>query len=106
MINKENVKNKVEDTFKVLEAIEKVDVNHFFKHKVLQKIQAEKDVRSPVFSWFTPQFQLAALGLILLLNTSAIFYAYDSVKETDTTVTIEIFAKEYSLQSVNNSILN
>ena len=36
MKNKEYINQQVEGNFKVLDTIEKVDVNHFFKHKVLQ----------------------------------------------------------------------
>lgn len=106
MKNKININNQVEDTFKVLDSIEKVDVNHFFKHKVLQKLKAEKEVKQTVFSWFTPQLQFASLALIVLLNASAIFYSYNSVDSTSSESALETFAQEYSLQSIDNSILN
>ncbi|MCH3884878.1 hypothetical protein [Tenacibaculum aquimarinum] len=102
--NKE-IQNKVEDTFKVLDTIEKVDVNHFFKHKVLQKLNAEKKERNAVFSWFTPQFQLATLSLVLLLNALVILYAFNN-STINTSSDIETFAQEYSLQSTSDSILN
>lgn len=105
MKNKEHINKQVADTFKVLESIDKVEVNSFFKHKVLQKLNAEKEIEKPVFYWFTPKLQLAALGLILLLNASAIFYAYSSTENTQNSA-IETFAQEYSLQSKSNSILN
>ncbi|WP_242176948.1 hypothetical protein [Polaribacter marinus] len=99
------INQKVENTFKVLDAIEKVEVDHFFKHKVLQKLNAEKEVKKVVFSWFTPQLQLVTLCVVLLLNVSAIFYAFSS-SETTVSSDIEIFAEEYSLQSSSSSILN
>jgi hypothetical protein len=106
MKNKEHIHQKVAATFKVLETIEKVPVNHFFKHKILQKIEAQKEAKNTIFSWFTPQLQLATLGLILLLNTSAIIYSYNSVENTSSVSDIDSFAQEYSLKSNSNSILN
>ncbi|MFY9243289.1 MAG: hypothetical protein WAO74_09700 [Polaribacter sp.] len=101
------IKQQVDDTFKVLDSFDVVKVNSFFKHKVLQKINAEKELeeKSIVFGWFTPKLQLATLGLVLLLNASSIFYVFLS-QEKNTEVTIETFAKSYSLQTETNYILN
>ena len=107
MDSKENIHKQVEDTFKVLNTIDKVEVNHFFKHKVLQKLNAEKEQKSSVFSWFTPQLQFATLSIILLLNFGTLFYVYNNtVENSNSTSDIEAFAQEYSLQSESNSILN
>lgn len=105
MKSKQEIEQNIDATFNALEAIEEVNVNHFFKHKVLQKIELEKAEKSKVLGWFTPQFQLATLGLILMLNISAVVFAYASHKE-NTTVSLESFALEYSLNSETNSILN
>jgi hypothetical protein len=106
MRNKEYINQQVKDTFKVLDTIKEVEVNHFFKHKVLQKLNAEKKERQYVFSWFTPQLQLATLSVLLLLNFGTIFYMFNkSVDNSNGTSNIEAFAQEYSLQSKSNSIL-
>jgi|TARA_B110000977_G_scaffold58820_1_gene79919 hypothetical protein len=105
MKKKEYLDRQVDATFKVLEAIEKVPVNHFFKHKVLQKIQAEQHLKQPIITWFTPQFQLVTLVVVLVLNASVIFYSFSNVKETSVT-NIMAFAQEYSLQSRDSFILN
>ena len=105
MKKKEYLDRQVDTTFKVLEAIEKVPVNHFFKHKVLQKIQAEQHLKQPIITWFTPQFQLVTLVVILVLNASVIFYSFSNIKETSVT-NIMAFAQEYSLQSRDSFILN
>ena len=105
MRNKEYINKQVEDTFKVLDTIDKVEVNHFFKHKVLQKLNVEKEVKETIFSWFSPQLQLATLSVILLLNFGTLFYAFNN-QEENTTSDIDTFAQEYSLQSEYNSILN
>ena len=106
MENKQYINQQVEDTFNVLETIDKVQANHFFKHKVLQKIKAEKEVVKTVFSWFTPQFQMASLAFVLVLNASAILYAYNTGDTTNSIATLETFAQDYSLQTASNSILN
>ena len=105
MKKKEYLDRQVDATFKVLEAIEKVPVNHFFKHKVLQKIQVEQHLKQPIITWFTPQFQLVTLVVVLVLNASVIFYSFSNVKETSVT-NIMAFAQEYSLQSRDSFILN
>ncbi|MDA9339436.1 hypothetical protein N9Q68_00535 [Polaribacter sp.] len=98
-------KNEIEQTFSVLNQIAPVKVSSFFKHKVLKEIEQEVPVRLPLFSWLMPQFQLATLSLVLLLNIGTIFYVFSSSKETGTT-TINTFAQEYALQTSTNSILN
>ncbi|AUC22965.1 MULTISPECIES: hypothetical protein [Polaribacter] len=107
MKSTKHINQEVEDTFKVLNTIEKVEVNHFFKHKVLQKLNAEKEEKKPIFAWFTPQLQLATLSIVLLLNFGTIFYAFNNSGESDSSTSdIEVFAQEYSLQSDSSSILN
>jgi hypothetical protein len=107
MKNKEYINQQVEDTFKVIDAIKDVEVNHFFKHKVLQKLNAEKEEKKSIFSWLTPQLQLATLCVVLLLNAGTLFYVFtNSTNNTVTSTSLETFAQEYSLQSDNNSILN
>ena len=99
------IAKKVEETFQVLDSIEEVQVNHFFKHKVLKQLETQKEEKSHIFAWITPQLQLATLGLILLLNLSAVFYAYAPQEESSNS-TLETFAKEYALQSETYTILN
>lgn len=103
-LNKE-IEQNVADTFKVLDSIEEVKVNHFFKHKVLQELENQQEEKPNVLGWFTPKLQLATLGLVLLLNVSTIFYAFSS-QEKNTEVNLESFAQEYALQSKTTSILN
>jgi hypothetical protein len=105
MKSEQQINKAVEDTFKVLDSIEEVKVNHFFKHKVLQQIENQKVENTSIFRWFTPQLQLATLSVILLLNLGALFYSY-SKNNTSNTSNLESFAKEYALQSETNSILN
>ncbi|KGL63679.1 hypothetical protein [Polaribacter sp. Hel1_85] len=107
MKNKEHINQQIKDTFNVLDSIERVEVNHFFKHKVLQKLNAEKEEKKSIFSWFTPQLQLATLSVLLLFNFGTIFYVFNnSIESASATSGIEAFAQEYSLQSESDSILN
>jgi len=105
MKNKEHINQQVEATFKVLDTIEEVKVNHFFKHKLLQQLNNQNEEKNSILDWFTPSFQLAILGLILLLNTSAMVYAF-SYQEKTTDVDLETFAQEYLLQSETTFLLN
>lgn len=106
MKSQEQINKKVEDTLKVLETIDDVKVNHFFKHKVLQQLENKKREEKPsVLHWFTPQLQLVTLSVILVLNISALFYAYSSGNSQSNT-SLETFAQEYDLQSDTSYILN
>ncbi|WP_026777391.1 hypothetical protein [Polaribacter sp. Hel_I_88] len=105
MKSSEKIEENIKETFKVLDTIEEVKVNHFFKHKVLQNIKSQQEEKVPVFGWFTPKFQLATLTVILLLNVGSILYAFSS-QENNTEVSIESFAEAYNLQSETTSILN
>lgn len=104
MEKKEHIQKKVEDTFNVLKDINIVAVDPFLKHKILQKLNKVEE-KKVVISWFTPQLQLAAFVIVLLMNVSAIYYAFNS-SEVTTTSDINSFAQEYSLQETSNSLLN
>jgi hypothetical protein len=106
MKNKQ-IKQQVNETFNVLNAIEKVEVSHFFKHKVLQKLAVEKQQKETVFSWFTPSIQFASLCVILFLNAATVFYVFTTASNNnEKTSDIELFAQKYALQSESNLILN
>jgi hypothetical protein len=106
MKNKQ-IKQQVDETFDVLNAIEKVEVNHFFKHKVLQQLNAEKQEKLPVFAWFTPSIQFASLCVILFLNVATVFYVFTTASNNnEKTSDIELFAQKYALQSESNLTLN
>lgn len=105
MKSKEQINTEVENTFKVLDTIEEVKVNHFFKHKVLQQLENQKEEKQSILSWFSPQLQLATLVVMLWLNVSAVFYVYLN-DDVSSSTEIENFAQEYALQSSTNSILN
>ena len=105
MKNKEHINQQVAATFKVLETIGEVKVNHFFKQKVLQQLNNQKEEKTSILVWFTPSLQLATLALVVLLNTSAVFYAF-SIQEQNSVDSLDIFSQEYSLQSQATFLLN
>ncbi len=105
MKNKEYINQEVTATFKVLDTIEEVKVNHFFKHKVLQQLNNKKEEKTSILTWFTPRIQLATLALVILLNTSAVYYVF-YLKAQVSVDSFDIFGQEYSLQSETTSLLN
>lgn len=98
MKNKEPIHQEIKETFKVLENIKEAKVNHFFKHKVLQQLKKQNEETTNILDWFTPRLQLATVAFVLVLNASALFYAFSS-QEQSIVVNINSFAQEYSLQS-------
>jgi hypothetical protein len=105
MKNKEYINKQVEATFKVLDTIEEVKVNHFFKHKILQQIENNSEEKQQVLNWFTPKIQMNTLALVLILNASALLYAF-STQENTSSINLDSFAQEYSLQSETFSLIN
>ena len=101
----ENIDKKNTSTFQVLDKIEKVEAPHFFSHKVLQKIVAEKEREASTFTWFSPSIQLATIVLVLFINTVALVYSFN-IDNSSNTDAITTFAKDYALQESSNSILN
>lgn len=96
---------KVDEVLSSLDNLEEVKISPFFKQSVLNKIELEKEKSVIQFSWFSPQLQLAAVCIVLLLNAIVMFYTFtnnSSVSENS----IETFAQEYHLQSSSDSILN
>ena len=105
MKNKEHVNQQVIAAFKVLDTLEELKVNPFFKHKVLQQLNNQKEEKTSILAWFTPSLQLATLALVVLLNTSAVFYAF-SLQEQNSVDSLDTFAQEYLLQSQATFLLN
>lgn len=105
MKTEEQIKQNIENTFNVLDTIEEVKVNHFFKHKVLKQLGNQNENKNSNVFGFTPKLQLAALCLVLLMNLSTTFHLFSLEGETVET-NIDTFAQEYSLQSKTSSLLN
>ena len=74
-----------------------VKISTSFKQRVFNKIAVTKKEKT-VFTWFTPQLQVAAMVVILLVNASAIVYTFSTEKQTSE---VDAFAQEYNFNSEN-----
>ena len=94
-------------TFTILDEIQEVKVSPFFKGKVLNAIQQQKEAKeetSSGFSWFTPQLQLATLAILVSINIAVVYYSF-SYENTPTEVSgIDSFIEEYQLGSTTLSL--
>lgn len=94
MKTNEHIQDKITKTLNVTNEIQQVKVSPFFKDKVMQQLFAEKEEKQSVFSWFTPQLQLATLVCLVILNV----FAITQLNADDSNVTdIEEFAQTYNL---------
>lgn len=89
-----NIQDKINDAFNSIDTINEATVSPFFKDKTMQLLFAEKeDAKTRIWSWFTPQIQLATLMVIVALNVFTITQL-DSSTSTDE---LDEFAQTYSL---------
>lgn len=93
------------NTLDILDSIEEVKVSPFFKNKVLNMIEQEKEVKQPSFQWFNPQLQFASLALIICINAATIYYSFSNTETSEEQISgIESFVQDYQLGSDNISI--
>lgn len=107
MKQNDHIQDKIDSTFNVLDAIEEVSVSKDFSSRVLQKITGENMHSETVSSsWFTPQLQFAAMFIVLIMNTSVIYYALNTSNPNENVSGIEQFAKDYNINSESSISLN
>lgn len=95
------------NTFDILDEIQEVKVSPFFKNKVLNQLREQKEEKVPLFTWFTPQLQLATLALVLCMNALTIFYSLNIEEGAQEEMSgIEAFMNDYSLDSSDAITLN
>ncbi|MBL4605883.1 MAG: hypothetical protein JKY02_09560 [Flavobacteriaceae bacterium] len=95
------------NTLDILDSIEEVKVSPFFKNKVLNMIEQEKEVKQPSFQWFSPQLQFASLVLIVCINAATIYYSFTNTETSQEQISgIESFVQEYQLDSGTNISIN
>ena len=92
------------NTFDILDEIQEVKVNPFFKNKVLNAIREQKEEKVPLFGWFSPQLQLATLALILCINALTIIYSLQGTESNQELSGIEAFVEDYSLLDSDTTI--
>jgi hypothetical protein len=101
-----NIQDKIDSAFDALNTIEKVSVSTDFSSKVFDKLASEHIEVEKNTTWFTPQLQFAAMIVVLLINASVIYYAFNTSEITENTSEIEQFAKEYHINSETTISLN
>lgn len=94
------------NTFDILDEIQEVKVNPFFKNKVLNSIRQQEEERVPLFGWFSPQLQLVTLALLLCVNALTIIYSLDIGESNQELSGIEAFVQDYDLDSDNVISIN
>lgn len=97
-----NTNNNIEkEVDRIIDSIDEVKVSPFFKDKTMQRLFSEKEEKQTVWSWFTPQLQLATLACIVILNLLAI-----SQLDTDTySEDVDTFAETYELSDSEETIV-
>lgn len=91
MMSNTEIDNKVKATIDSVDSIQEVNVSPFLKDRILHQLDAEEELSSSVLSWFTPQLQLAALCLVILLNV----YAYSVLTSQEYETKVEEFVDTY-----------
>nr|WP_321233179.1 hypothetical protein [uncultured Psychroserpens sp.] len=104
METNKNIQDKIKDTLSSADKIAQVNVPPFFKDKTLELLFAEKEKKQSIlWSWFTPQFQITTLIVVVALNVFAITQL-DSNASGDE---IDEFAQTYSLSAAEyQSVFN
>lgn len=104
MKTKINIKDKINDTLNSVDTINDVTVSPFFKDKAMQLLFVEKEEKQTrILSWFTPQFQLATLACVIILNV----FAFTKLKETTYNENVGQFAESYGLvETTETSLFN
>ncbi len=101
MKTEKNIQDKVEQTFNVLEAMDKASVSPFFKDQTMRRLFTEEEKQN-VWPWFTPKLQFGILVAIVVLNFLAFTQTdSDSISED----AIEDFVTTYELSDEDESSL-
>lgn len=90
----DKIEDKVEQTLASLNQINEVTISDTFKNEVLSKIK-RTEPEMVFYNWFTPQLQLAAMLVVLLVNTVAIYQLFSAQDST----ALENFVEQYDLNS-------
>lgn len=103
METNKNLQDKINDVLNSADTITDVNVSPFFKDKTMQLLFSEKKEASSIWSWLTPQLQLAILVCVLLVNV----YAINEIKSAEYEESISNFASEYGITTeLDSTFLN
>lgn len=93
----DGLENKIEEVFTSLDKINEVKIDASFKKEVLSNI----DNATPeltYYNWFTPKLQIAAMVVVLLVNTLAVCHLFVN----QDSASLESVAEQYSLVSTSS----
>lgn len=77
------VEEEIEQTLRSLEGIERASPKPFFQTRVEARLHRRAEPK-PVVSWlFRPAWVAASLGLVLLLNLSAVMYVREELDQQE-----------------------
>ncbi len=96
-----NIKEKIDSTFKVIDTFEEVKITPFFKDRMLRELFIEKEEEQNIWSWFTPSLQLATLVCVVVIN----IFAYTQITKATYQENTKDFAETYGLSNEYESYL-
>lgn len=98
-----NIQDNVKKTLEVFDTLKPVNTPPFFKDKTMQLLFVEKEKKASVsiWSWFTPQLQLATLACIVFVNV----YAVKQIRSSKYEASITNFASDYGITADQESSL-
>jgi len=94
MMSNSEIDKKVKMTIDSVDSMEEVRVSPFLKDRILHQLHTKEELSSPVFSWFTPQLQLVALCMVIVLNV----YAYTILTSQEYETKVEEFVDTYDFE--------
>ncbi|MBC7568692.1 MAG: hypothetical protein H7319_03020 [Spirosoma sp.] len=77
----QHIQDEVEKTFRSIEGIERAEPTPFFLTRTQARLARHTTSQSLTGWVFRPAYVLASLGLVLLLNLSAVAYAHQQVAQ-------------------------
>jgi len=86
--------SKAEKDLLSLNEINDLKLSATFKNEVLKKIDQEQS-EIVYYKWFTPKVQIAAMLIVLFVNSIAIYQLFSNQQDSS----LENFVEEYELKS-------
>jgi len=90
------IEQAVEESLRSLDSLQKADPGPWFASKVMRKWEEQEN--ASVSFWLKPSWQLAALGVLFLLNLTFVLNQQNG-SEDDRSTYIQAFAQEYDLST-------
>ena len=88
----------VEESLRSLDSLQKADPGPWFAAKVMRRWEEEQKNDTKLSFWLKPSWQLAALGVLLLINLTFVLNQQNT-STNDRSTLIQAFAQEYDLNT-------